>query len=584
MFPTRKFIAFLFALLIAAGFVCGCSDDDPSAPNPASLPMLLNLSPYPDQTQVAVDAPIVITFSEAMDTEAVEQNVFAAQTPFTSMSWSAESDVLTLYHDPWTEKASIDMLIRKEATDQAGDALVEDFRYTFYTATPGIELLDIIEPETIGGEVPVNPVFKLLFNSEMDLIGLRNATTVVDGAGAKDAYPVVFGYGNDDWYYMRFPDDLPASTTFTVNISTAATAYPSGKNLTTPVQFQFTTGMAVDSQPPHIVSVWPETGSFISPTTNFMKITFDEAVDLDSFIFSAVNVDMLVKIESRRPYLTPDGKILYLYFGEGDLMPGTFLELALDDFADVHGNVQNEDFIYSITVAGEPDYYPADDGRRLQYRVYDERGTVGTEIPESTNSYWEYQRIASQGNGVFNLEEYHDYLMTETHSWDIMKKTSSEIQMLGFHDYEDEGKTGDIVEYDVLFDDPLTWMKLPPRVSSWNDATTATDPDQNTVDLVIEGAVIGMAERTPCSWFYNKSVAAPSFLNSVANPELEVYWKNLWLSVITHTISCGDETIATGTDSIWYSPGSGPVIIKTYEVDGGSWSRTEATFFPDLPM
>ncbi len=583
MSRTWKSLAFLFALLLAAGIVAGCSDDDdPGAPADTAAPMITDLSPHPDETEVALGEPIRIMFDGEMDAESVERNISVTQTTITAMSWSSGTDTLTIEHGSWARGLRIDVLIDGQIADAAGNVMDNDIPYRFYTTTPGVDLLDVVLPEPVGGGIVLNPAITMIFNAEMNTYSLQTNTQVTDTT-AKTVYPATFESGMGSQMIMRFDDVLPAETTFEVNISQDATS-DDGRQLASAKRFQFTTGTVEDIDPPHLVSIWPESGSTIAASTPYMKFVFDEAVDLESFWFSSANVAMVMQVNSGMPYLSPDGTELFIAFGGGGLAPGSAMEMVIDEYADIFGNIQYQDIVFEATVEGEPDHYPAEDGQILSYYETWTKGTTGSQFVESYGDNRNYIKYSAQGGGIYNLEEYHELPMTTSRSWDIVQKTASDVRLLGFHDYDEVvGKADpEYVEYDVIFDDPLTWLKLPMRTCSWTDATTTTDNDQNTFTIDIEGEILGETDRMPLVPIMMKDseYRSPLLRSGTRTGGPEFYWKDLWATVINHTISQDGETFVTGVDSIWYSPAFGPVIIRSYEEDGGRWSRSEAICFP----
>ena len=328
----------------------------------------------------------------------------------------------------------------------------------------------------------------------------------------------------------------------------------------------------------------PENGSVIDIYTPYVEFTFDEAVDTDSFEFLGFSVPFyLMVMGSGEPDLLEGGTVLRLPLAT-PLAAGTTLEMLIDSFDDIFGNTQNADLDYSITVGGTPDYYPVESGLTYGMSEYWYEGVIGNPTPTYSGDRPHYYRQTTLENGTFLLKDYTDYTFTNSYEWDIYSKTGSAIMIHGFHESSPMPIKADPTPgIDILFDDPLTWLKLPPRVTTWSESTTMTEPDKKaTLDLDVDGRIIEKVDTLPL--LMAGKVELPEFYSSGGKADAGLYWNDCWLTVIEHTVSMESEIFTVGVDSVWYAPGFGPVRINSYEEnyegDGGDWDWSRKEWFP----
>lgn len=146
--------------------------------------------------------------------------------------------------------------------------------------------------------------------------------------------------------------------------------------------------------------------------------------------------------------------------------------------------------------------------------------------------------------------------------WDILRKTAAGLELLGFREGYEES-------VDVLFDEPMTYVKLPLAVGTWTDETTATVGDEEFT-LVGEGTVVSQDDLP---WV----PAGPD------HPE--IFWKNVWLVTIEHENSAGTTVIEAGVDTLWLAPTVGIVKFGEYnenESHEGIWTRQEGWIVPEF--
>jgi len=550
----------LIALLLPVVWLLGgCSDDDdPASPGDGgdedtTAPQIVGLDPESSETGVAVDHPITITFNEDMDPATADGAVSVTPGGVTGLTWS-DARNLVVSHADWLEGATVTLAVGPGLADVAGNPLGGTTTTTFYVMASDLVLVST-DPVDGATDVSRSAVIALLFSAPMDQTSVQGAITVTADGG--DPLPCAIT-ASDVWVRVDPDGDLPADAAIAVAISTAAQD-EGGRNLASEASFTFTTGQDVDTTPPTITAITPADGATVGIDQPYFRVTFSEPVDPDTADPVRVNAELFALAEAAG--ITPvwsDGNTVWTVSLPNPLPTGLPLSLVFRDYADVSGNVQTVATTWNATVEGTADYYPLVDGRQFVYATAEEGGPVG-EDPTWSDTGESYVQFDAQSGGAYHRAWY-DPGFTTTGDWDVMQHAGGALEYLGFHE-TDEG-----TETDVIFDDPLTFVTLPPA-GSWSDATSATVPGEGTFDLAGEGRFV---EQLDLEWLPGGD----------GHPAL--FWKNVRLVVIEHTISAGTDIMETGVDSLWLAPTVGIVKYGTSgeDVMEDQWYRERGTLLP----
>lgn len=539
----------------------GCSDDDdPVVPGDGgngdtTVPQIMSLDPESNDVDIAVDHPITITFSEDMDPATANGAVSVTPGGVTDLTWS-DARTLVVSHADWPEGTMVTLAVGPDLADVAGNPLAGTTTIHFYVMASDLVL---VTTDPIDGATDVNrsAVIMLLFSSPMDRDSVASAVTVTADGGD----PLTCSITTDDlWVRVAPQDPLPAGATITVDVSTDAQDW-GGRNLATAASFTFTTGQDIDTTPPTITGIIPADGTTVGVDQSYLSVTFSEPVDPQTGAPIRVNAELFALAEEAG--VSPvwsDNNTVWTVPLPNPLPAGLPMALVFDDYADVSGNVQTVETSWSATVEGTADYYPLVDGRQFIYFEYEEGGTIGESDPAWTDAGESYIQFDAQSGGVYHRAWY-DAGFTTTGNWDVMQHTDSALEYLGFYD------TGDSSTTDVTFAEPLTFVALPPS-GTWSGSTSATIPGEGTLDVVGEGRFV---QQMDLDWVPGGSGGSPA-----------LFWKDVRLVVIEHTLSAGTDLIETGVDSLWLAPTVG--IVKygnsTEDNSDDSWYRESGTLIP----
>ena len=527
----------LLASLLTLFMIIGCSDDDdPTDPGggggDTTAPLVVSIDPGAGETGVAVDEPIVITFNEDMDTATDDGQITVTPGGATGLTWTG-ARTLSVAHGTWDEGTAVTVDVGTGLADLAGNALAETVSATFYVESSDLVLL---AASPADGAVDVNrsTTIALLFSATMDAATFGGAVELVDGG--QNPLDFTASSSQGDWMLVDPDADLPADASITLTVSTDAQDM-GGRNLATPVSVTFTTGQDTDTTAPTIVSFEPASGAEIDAGTTYIRATFSEPVDPLTANPVRVNAElfMLAVANDIEPTWSADGTVVTIALPT-PLPAGLPLELAFADYQDRAGNVQNTTSTWTAVVQGTADYYPLIDGRQFVYDVVEAGGASGNAEPEWIDQDTNYIQFDAAGGAVFHRTWY-DSDFTIGDDWEVMQQSGGFLQILGFRDTHEDGSD------DINFDAPIDFVALPPA-GTWTSSTTATLPGDGTMAITGEGRFV-------------EQIDLPWLAGGEDHPE--IFWKDVRLVLVEHTLSAGDDLVETGVDSLWLAPTVGVV-------------------------
>ena len=297
-------------------------------------PTVISVSPLDSAIDVAIGDSIVVTFSEAMDTIAVE-SAFSID-PLVTGVFSWADSVLTLTPDSDLDETTLyEVTISTDAEDSAGNSLDEDYIWSFTTGEAPTVIS--VSPLDLAIDVAIGDSIVVTFSEAMDTIAVESAFSID---------PLVTGVFSWADSVMTFtPDsDLDEATLYEVTISTDAED-SAGTPLADDYIWSFTTG---DFTPPTVVSVSPLDLAIDVVLGDSIVVTFSESMDTIA-VESAFSIDSLVTgvfswVDSVLTF-TPDS----------DLDEATLYEVTIStDAEDSAGNPLAEDYVWSFTTGEMP--------------------------------------------------------------------------------------------------------------------------------------------------------------------------------------------------------------------------------------
>lgn len=236
----------------------------------------------PTGTGVALDAGLVITFSERMDPGSVSVQLtpaLALELP----AFDASETVATL-----AASASFEPSTTYTATvvgnDASGNALTGPTAFTFTTRAPPDTtrpLIRSISPPDLSTGVASTARTTVTFSERMNTSATELAFALRKQGGT--AVPGAFQWSLSGTVMTFDPTaDLDPTSVYLVSVGTGARD-TTGNTLLTAFTSQFTTGATPDTTPPQVTRVTPVSGSTGLPRCEWtFVITFSEAMDVAS--------------------------------------------------------------------------------------------------------------------------------------------------------------------------------------------------------------------------------------------------------------------------------------------------------------
>jgi len=236
-------------------------------PLPPLPPVLTEVFPL-DGTQLGLDEPITLYFSQPMDRNSVEASLFGL--PAGSRTWSDDS-TLTFTPDPsYDADAEITVAILSSAKAANGLSLADPVTLTYHTSS----LLQAINflPEPASQDIDPDAAVAVTFNQPV--VPLGTDTNLPDAFSLE---PAVNGRG--EWLststYVFYPEPaLAGGTTYTADLNTDLVS-TTGAQLDvvgSSIAWSFVTAL------PRLVSVEPSNEQTLALDAT-IKLTFNQAMD-----------------------------------------------------------------------------------------------------------------------------------------------------------------------------------------------------------------------------------------------------------------------------------------------------------------
>lgn len=231
---------------VLVGLLAGCDPED-APPTDTTPPMVESTSPDDAAEGVSVDAPITITFDEAMDPATVPSSISvenALEDPYGTVTYDAASRTATFTHpSPLIANTVYQVHVTTGARDRAGNPLAAAYDFSFRTAGSGVAVQPIgVFPhdESTNASIDGSPYVE--FDGELDPSTLAgNFTLRRTSDGAQVPGTVIYDPGEVVTVRFDPTDRLSCPTSYTAEMTTEVRS-AGGVRLDAPVVFTFTTG------------------------------------------------------------------------------------------------------------------------------------------------------------------------------------------------------------------------------------------------------------------------------------------------------------------------------------------------------
>ena len=226
-------------------------------------PSVLATDPAASATGVALDRPIVVTFSTLMDTASVEHALALAPATEVQLRWARER-LTILPTVPLDPDRRYTLTIGSSALDHAGTPLAAPFVLTFRTVPSSLRAATLVPADRVAG-VSVDSPIAIVFDRSLDPASIRDdlLTIVPSVAGSLNAIasPGAAGLLDPAPRVLRFQPSGPLdpNTTYRVTLGAGLLA-ADGAGLPSGITWSFTTGAPASTLSNQIVFISTRSG------------------------------------------------------------------------------------------------------------------------------------------------------------------------------------------------------------------------------------------------------------------------------------------------------------------------------------
>ncbi|HSY31082.1 MAG TPA: Ig-like domain-containing protein [Verrucomicrobiae bacterium] len=270
---TTSVLAYLLILLFA-----GCGREQA----PASLPLVVSVTPANGAITVPVSSVITATFNKAMNPTSLNTSSFTAVGPTGAIvTGTVTFSGTTATFKPATMLAASSIYtatITTGAKDTNGNALAGNSVWSFTTGT--IPTVISTNPVNAAISIPINRKITATFSEAMNPATVTAAgvfSLTVTTGGALVPGTATYVSANNTLIFSPTANLLP-NTHYTATISTAAQS-AAGNGLAANYVFGFTTGATTDLTAPTVVSTVPASVATSVPTNQTIIATFSKPMD-----------------------------------------------------------------------------------------------------------------------------------------------------------------------------------------------------------------------------------------------------------------------------------------------------------------
>ncbi|MBI3802449.1 MAG: Ig-like domain-containing protein [Nitrospirae bacterium] len=266
----------IFLILNISG--CGSGGSSPPSSDP-SPPAVVSISPLPETTNVPLNSPLRMTFSEEMNPATLTADTLVVQTGGNRIAGAIQVEGKTVTFTPatpWGASATYNVTLLTGAKDLEGTPLQTEVSWTFETVAPPDTTRPTVSetaPASGAVNVPLNSIVSVTFSKEINPATVTAETIVLQAEGQ----PLSATLQVDGKTARLTPSSaLKPQTPYTATVTTGVQDL-AGNALAANDAWTFQTGTAADPGP-RVLSTQPA-----DATTGFatgpIAATFDHPID-----------------------------------------------------------------------------------------------------------------------------------------------------------------------------------------------------------------------------------------------------------------------------------------------------------------
>lgn len=260
-----------------------------------NAPQVTSTAPTNNQNNVPVTSNITVTFNEQINTSTITNESFFLELGNNDIegefSFSANGTSVTLAPDDDLEfEENYTVTLTTDIEDLAGNNLASGVEWKFTTGdAPDTEAPQIedVEPGNNENNVPINTSLTITFTEAINESSVNLSTILLQEGNS--FVPRDFEVNGN--VVTIFPSsNLQYETEYTTTVTTGVEDL-SDNNLSSNVEWEFTTIDAPDSEAPEIVSIEPDDNEDDVPINTNITITFTEAINESSVNSSTFRIE-----------------------------------------------------------------------------------------------------------------------------------------------------------------------------------------------------------------------------------------------------------------------------------------------------
>ncbi|MEE9489993.1 MAG: Ig-like domain-containing protein [Thermoplasmata archaeon] len=243
-------------------------------------PVISYTSPDDGETDINVNANLVIVFSESMNTASVESAIIISGVTPTGFSWSGDTTV-TVILPVLAYSTSYLVNITDTAEDLAGNTIFEPYLILFHTeAPPGVDTtrpyVILSLPTDTAIDVSVTTTITIVFSEPMNTGSVEADILVATGTITG------FTWTDNNTKVEVTLQALNYSESYGVTVGATATDLAGNQLYPWTISFQTEAEPAVDTTPPEVILTYPDDGDNDIPMvdgTVMIVVVFSEPMD-----------------------------------------------------------------------------------------------------------------------------------------------------------------------------------------------------------------------------------------------------------------------------------------------------------------
>jgi len=268
---TKKISQFL--ILAGVLLFAGCKKD--TFKEEAGLcPLVVATDPENNQTGVALNQEIIITFNKEMDPTTISNKSITLEGPAEIVGTVSYSGITATFTPgaPLATSTTFTGRVKTSVKDVQGNALQEEFSWTFSTSATITPMVLSTDPLNNSTGVLLNKTLSAKFNVAMNPSTINGNTFTLNDGGTAVAGAVSYS-GNNAYFNPNV--DLNLNTLYTATITTGAENV-AGDGITNDYIWTFTTGTQTS---PTVVSTNPANNGTNVPLNKVISVQFNEPMD-----------------------------------------------------------------------------------------------------------------------------------------------------------------------------------------------------------------------------------------------------------------------------------------------------------------